>query len=67
MNLPNIPPNVDDWDIKVIDSMLNIPNIESENIECKQEITNDLAKSICAMANTSGGFIIIGLEEKKRI
>ena len=65
MDLPNIPTNVKDWDISTIDSMLDIPNIESEKIECKLKITGELSKHICAMANMSGGFIIIGLNEKR--
>ena len=66
MNLPSIPQNLNDWNMNMIDSLLNIPNIESEKLECKREINVcALSKSICAMANTRGGFILIGLGEEK--
>ena len=66
MDIPSIPQNLDDWNMDVIDSLLNIPTIESEKLECKREIRVDvLSKSICALANTRGGFILVGLGEKK--
>ena len=65
MDIPNIPRNLDDWNIDVIDSLLGIPTIESETLECKREINpNSLRKHICAMANVHGGFILVGLDEK---
>lgn len=65
MDLIEIPKNVENWSINIIDSLLNISSLESDEIECKREMTPDLPKAICAMANTSGGFIIIGLDEEK--
>ena len=66
MDIPSIPQNLDDWNMDMIDSLLNIPTIESEKLECKREIRVDvLSKSICALANTRGGFILVGLGEKK--
>ena len=66
MGIPNIPQNLDDWDMDTIDSLLRISTIESETLECKREIRPvALPKHICSMANTHGGFIIIGLDEKK--
>ncbi len=37
--------------------------VESEFLELKREMTNDLAKEIVAFANTKGGKIIIGVED----
>ena len=66
MDIPNIPRNLDDWNMDVIGSLLDIPTIESETLECKREINpNSLCKHICAMANVHGGFILVGLDEKK--
>ena len=66
MDFPDIPQNLNDWNMDTVNSLLDIPNIESEKLECKREISAKvLSKSICAMANTCGGFILIGLYEKK--
>ena len=66
MGIPTIPQNLDDWNIDVIDSLLDVPTIESETLECKREINpSSLPKHICAMANVRGGFILVGLDEKK--
>ena len=66
MGIPNIPQNLDDWDMNAIDSLLGIPTIESETLECKREIgASALSKHICAMANTRGGFVLVGLGEKR--
>ena len=66
MDIPGIPQNLNDWNMDAIGSLLNISNIESEKLECKREIRVEaLSKSICAMANTCGGFILVGLGERK--
>ncbi len=66
MGIPTIPQNLDDWSIDVIDSLLDVSSIESETLECKREINpSSLPKHICAMANVHGGFILVGLDEKK--
>lgn len=65
MDIPNIPQNLDNWNMDVIDSLLGISTIESETLECKREIKpTSLPKHICAMANVHGGFILVGLGEK---
>ena len=66
MDFPDMPQNVNDWNMDTVNSLLDIPNIESEKLECKREISvKVLSKSICAMANTCGGFILIGLYRKE--
>ncbi len=40
---------------------------EGENVEFKEKITREIAKDVCAMANTNGGYIIIGVSDDKRI
>jgi len=64
VDLSDIPKNVERWNFDTINSLSNITNLESDKIECKREMNDDLAKHICAMSNTSGGFIIIGLDQK---
>lgn len=64
MKFPNIPEKFNLWTIDDIDSLLNIPESESEKLDFKREVT-DLTRHICAMANTSGGFIVLGIEESE--
>lgn len=64
MGFPNIPEKAGLWTIETIDSLLNIPESESEQLDFKREVT-ELTRHICAMANTSGGYIVLGIEENK--
>jgi hypothetical protein len=69
MTLPVIPEKPQDWDIDVIDNLIQILSIESETFDFKElrfnEKKDELYKDICAMANTSGGYIVLGIGEKK--
>ena len=40
---------------------------ESETLEVKRELTNDIAKEIIALANTKGGQIIIGIDDEGNV
>ncbi len=40
---------------------------ECDEVEFKSTIPKDLAKSICAFANANGGYIIIGITDRKRV
>ncbi len=40
---------------------------ESETIEFKKDLSNTIAKSVCAFANSSGGIIIIGVDDNGNI
>jgi ATP-dependent DNA helicase RecG len=40
---------------------------ECEEIEFKSNMPKDLSKSICALANANGGYIIIGISDGKKI
>lgn len=59
-----IPDSLDEWDSKTIDQIISFSSIESETLEIKESLT-DLTRHICAMANTSGGIIILGIKEEK--
>jgi hypothetical protein len=67
MSLPFIPEKPQDWNIDVIDNLIQILSIESETFDFKgsrfNEKDNELYKDICAMANTSGGYIVLGVGE----
>lgn len=60
----NIPERIEDWNITTINELIKYKDVESERLDFKSEI-NDLSIHICAMANTSGGFLVIGVREIK--
>ena len=58
----------EDYDISVINSLIGQRYIERETFDFKGKKAasgSDLAKDFCAMANTSGGIIILGIDEDK--
>lgn len=67
--LPVIPEKPQDWNIDVIDSLKQILSIESETFDFKEhrsiEKNGELYKDICAIANTLGGYIVLGIGEDK--
>jgi predicted HTH transcriptional regulator len=71
MTLPAIPERPQDWNIDTIDNLVQILSIESETFDFKEprsvEKNGELYKDICAMANTSGGYIVLGVGEDKAL
>lgn len=69
MTLPVIPEKPQDWSIDDIDNLIQILSIESETFDFKGRRFNDkhneLYKDICTMANTAGGYIVLGIGEEK--
>lgn len=72
MNLSKLPEKLSDWNIEILNSLLNIPGIERDNFEFKAAVNkekspvpSDIYKDFCAMANTNGGIIIIGVDQIK--
>ncbi len=67
--LPSIPGTLEDWNIQVIDDLLPILSIESETFDFKghdfSKRSDELYCDLCAMANTSGGYIVLGVDEVK--
>ena len=39
-------------------------NFETENIEFKSKFTEEIYKEVIAFANTEGGFIYVGIDDK---
>lgn len=60
----SVPENPQDWNINTINELIQYKDAESEKLDFKSEI-NELANHICAMANTSGGFLVLGIREIK--
>jgi len=60
MEKKEIPEKLQDWDLDIINHLIQFRDAESENLDFKEEI-NDLAKHISAFANTSGGFLVLGI------
>jgi hypothetical protein len=69
MTLPVMPETLQDWNIDVIDNLIKILSIESETFDFKgshlYDKDDELYNDICAMANTSGGLIVLGINEIK--
>ena len=64
MEFNTIPDNLQDWSLETIDSLIKLRDAESENLDFK-EIPSNLAKHISAFANTTGGFLILGIAPVK--
>jgi predicted HTH transcriptional regulator len=70
MSTSAAPERLEDYNnISVIDSPVEKRYIESETFDFKGRKAvkgNELSKDFCAMANTSGGTIVLGIEEIKK-
>ena len=64
IGINNIPKNMSDWNLDTINKLIHLRDAESENLEFK-EIVTDIAKEICAFANTTGGFLVFGIAPDK--
>ena len=62
MELSAIPEKLEDWKLEVLNELIKYPDIESETLDFKKE-PSELQNHICAMANTNGGFLILGINE----
>jgi len=64
VDIPKIPANLDEWTIEILTELTKFVGIESETFDFKKE-SNELEEHICAMANTQGGILILGVEQIK--
>src|SRR5689334_22606554 len=71
MTLPSIPEKINDWDLRLLDELLQIRDIERETFDFKtvvlgnNPVPSDLHNDICAKANTDGGYLFLGIGEIK--
>ncbi|MDE1868981.1 MAG: putative DNA binding domain-containing protein, partial [Candidatus Micrarchaeota archaeon] len=72
-NIFIIPKSINDWSIETIDKIVELKYPEADNLEFKEKIPEGFEKDLCGIANSEGGFIVIGIsgkdkaEEKKGI
>lgn len=55
-----------DWDIKTIDYWIRSNMQEHDTFDFKEKISKNLERHIAAFANTSGGYLILGIAENKK-
>lgn len=60
MEKKEIPEKLQDWDLDLINYLIQFRDAESEKLDFKEKI-NDLTKHIAAFANTTGGFVVLGI------
>jgi predicted HTH transcriptional regulator len=64
----NYPDKVEEWKLENINELIKLKDIEDIRFDFKSKDLNEgkgLASHICAMANTVGGFLVLGIEENK--
>lgn len=64
MSFPSIPTTLQEWNIEILDKLTGYRDIESDVFDFKGEI-NKLDEHLCAMANSGGGTLVLGIEEIK--
>ena len=64
MKIPTIPKSMDEWNIEELNELTKYVGIESDTFDFKKE-PNELEEHVCAMANTRGGYLVLGIEQIK--
>jgi hypothetical protein len=65
MKLPLVPDKIEGWNIRRLNELLKIVNVESDTLEFKGRDFHSLTHLLCAMANLSGGYVVLGIEHDK--
>ena len=70
MQIPEIPQDPKEWTVDKLNELIKFVGIESNTFDFKKE-PNELEEHICAMANSDGGFLVLGIiqvlsKDKKR-
>jgi hypothetical protein len=68
--MPQMPKSLGDWNITILNKMMSVPGLEKEDFDFKAPVTRarnpvpaDIDKDICAMSNTAGGTLVLGIDE----
>lgn len=64
MKLPN---DLEKWDFNTILRLVDKGVFETEDFDFKGDIPQELDKTVCAFANSKGGFLIFGVRDKRQI
>jgi hypothetical protein len=56
---------IDDLNFSHLDAFLNEHQVEGARLDYKADVPKELDKLICAFANTTGGIIVLGVDENK--
>jgi len=54
---------LESWTIDILDELIQHPEIENETFDFKERQMGQLAQDICAMANTNGGVLTLGIAQ----
>jgi predicted HTH transcriptional regulator len=62
-----IPENLDEWNYELIEDLLSKNYYEGDRHDFKGNIppSDRLSKTCCAFANSRGGFIVLGIAQKR--
>lgn len=63
MSLPQIPIELDGWNMTVLDTLLKYKDIERDHFDFKGKILSELDNHVCAMANTITGILCLGIKD----
>jgi hypothetical protein len=58
---------LEDWNSDILEKLLKIRDIEGESFDFKREVDDKLYNDICAMANSNGGYLVLGIDENKTL
>jgi len=64
MEFLSLPTKPKEWTLELLEQLIKYVDIESETFDFKKE-PNKLYEDICAIANTKGGFLVLGISEKR--
>jgi len=62
-----IPYELEDWNYEVIKKLVQANLFETDKFDFKEDIPREIEKTVCAFANTEGGFLIFGIKDDRKL
>jgi len=62
-----IPYELEDWNYEVIKKLIESNFFETNKFDFKEDIPKEIEKTVCAFANTEGGFLIFGIKDDREL